>query len=103
QVEAMHAPLAAVEGFFDVVLANVGRAALVELAPQLVEHVAPNGWLAASGISPSQCAVVAGYLEPLREGERQTSGEWSTLVLATNPDSATATAERDARRARRRR
>jgi ribosomal protein L11 methylase PrmA len=102
RVEAMHAPLATVDGSFDVVLANVGRAALVELAPQLVERVAPDGWLAASGISPSQCTLVAGYLEPLREVERQTAGEWSTLVLATNPDSATATAERDARRARQR-
>jgi ribosomal protein L11 methyltransferase len=102
-VEATTDPLAAIDGFFDIVLANIGRAALVELAPQLVARVAPSGWLAASGFSPSQCAVVARYLVPLREVERQTSGEWSTLVLVRNPDSATASAGRGGTRAPRRR
>ena len=36
QVEATRAPLAEIEDDFDVVVANVGRAALVELAPELV-------------------------------------------------------------------
>jgi SAM-dependent methyltransferase len=102
QVAATPEPLAAIDATFDIVLANVGRAALIELAPQLVERVAPSGWLGASGISPSQCPVVAGYLEPLREVERQTSGEWSTLVVAMNPGSVTASAGRDGTRVPRR-
>ena len=81
RVEATPAPLAEIEGAFDVVVANVGRAALVELAPELVQRVSPVGWLAASGISSSQGSLVAGFLRPLVERDRRTSGEWSALVL----------------------
>jgi ribosomal protein L11 methyltransferase len=82
RVEATLAPLGEIEDVLDVVVANVGRAALVELAPELVQLVSPGGWLAVSGISPSQCSLVAGFLGPLVELERRTSGEWSALVLA---------------------
>jgi len=82
RLEATIAPVE-IEGTFDVVVANVGRAALVELAPELVQHVLPRGWLGVSGISPSQCSLVAGFLRPLVEHERRTSGEWSALVLTT--------------------
>jgi ribosomal protein L11 methylase PrmA len=81
RVEATLAPLGEIEGAFDVVVANVGRAALVELAPELVQRVSSGGWLGVSGISPSQCSLVAGFLRPLVELERRTSGEWSSLVL----------------------
>jgi ribosomal protein L11 methyltransferase len=82
RVDARHAPLGEMEGTFDVVVANVGRAAIVALAPVLVPRLAPGGWLAVSGISPSQCSLVAGFLRPLVELGRRTSGEWSALVLA---------------------
>jgi ribosomal protein L11 methyltransferase len=82
QVEATLAPLGEIEDAFDVVIANVGRAALVEFAPQLIQRVAPGGWLAVSGISPSQCSLVAGFLRPLVELDRRTSGEWSAVVLS---------------------
>jgi ribosomal protein L11 methyltransferase len=82
RVEATSAPLAEIEGGFDIVVANVGRAALVELAPELVARLAPGGWLAVSGISPPQCSLVAGFLRPLVELECQTAGEWSAVVLA---------------------
>ena len=52
QVQATPAPLEEIEGAFDVVVANVGRAALVELAPELVQRVSPGGWLGASGSRP---------------------------------------------------
>jgi ribosomal protein L11 methyltransferase len=82
QVDARLAPLADIDDTFDVVVANIGRAAIVELAPELVERLAPGGWLAVSGISPSQCSQVAGFLRPLAEIDRRTSGEWSVLVLS---------------------
>jgi ribosomal protein L11 methyltransferase len=82
RMEATLASLEEIEGPFDVVVANVGRAAIVELAPQLVRLVSPRGCIAVSGISPSQCSLVGGFLGPLVELDRQTSGEWSTLVLA---------------------
>jgi 2-polyprenyl-3-methyl-5-hydroxy-6-metoxy-1,4-benzoquinol methylase len=83
QVEARLEPLAAVEGIFDVVVANIGWAALVELAPALIERVSPNGWLAVSGISPAHCSLVAASLRPLQVLECRTSDEWSALILGT--------------------
>src|SRR3954469_14787045 len=82
QVQATLAPLGAIEGEFDVVVANVGRAGVVQLAPELVRLVAPGGWLAVSGISSSQCALVTGFLGPLVELGRRTAGEWAAVVLA---------------------
>ena len=82
RLEATLAPLEEIDDAFDVVVANVGRAALVELAPRLVRLLSPGGWLAVSGISPSQCSLVAGFLGPLVEVERRTCGEWSAVVLA---------------------
>jgi ribosomal protein L11 methyltransferase len=81
RVRATDAPLAAISGSFDVVVANIGRAAVVEVAPVLVERVAPGGWLGVSGISPSQCDLVAGYLHPLEVREQRLSGEWAAVVL----------------------
>jgi ribosomal protein L11 methyltransferase len=80
-VEATDAPLEDVEGAFDVVVANIGRAALLELGPALAERVSPGGWLAASGMAPSQCPVVAASLRPLEVVSTRTSDEWAALVL----------------------
>jgi ribosomal protein L11 methyltransferase len=81
RVEATLAPLRDLPAPFDVVVANVGRAALVDLAPQLVRLVAADGWLAVSGISASQTSQVAEFLRPLVERERRVSGEWAAAVL----------------------
>jgi ribosomal protein L11 methyltransferase len=83
RVDATSAKLADIEGTFDVVVANVGRAAIVELAPQLVAHLSARGWLGVSGISPSQCSLVAGFLHPLVEFERRTDGDWSSALLGS--------------------
>jgi ribosomal protein L11 methyltransferase len=85
RVEATLAPLSEIDDGFDVVVANIGRAAVVELAPELVRLVAPDGWLAVSGFSPPQCSLVAGFLRPLVEIGRRTSGEWSAVVLGRQP------------------
>lgn len=74
------------EGVFDVIVANIGRAALVELGPDLAARVAPNGWLVASGFSPPQCEVVAAALRPLAVMGQQTTGEWAALTLAAAPE-----------------
>jgi ribosomal protein L11 methylase PrmA len=86
-VRATVAPLADIPGSFDVVVANIGRAAVVELAPLLVERVAPDGWLGVSGISPAQCDLVSGFLRPLEMIDHRlsgpgSSGEWASVVLA---------------------
>jgi ribosomal protein L11 methyltransferase len=82
RVEAMCVPLDEVDGTFDVVLANIGRAALVELAPHLVRLLAPTGWVAVSGIAPSQRSLAAAVLRPLCVVEARTTGDWLALVLA---------------------
>ena len=82
RMDATLAPLSEIVGTFDAVVANIARAGIVELAPELVARVSPDGWLAVGGISPSQCSQVAGFLRPLAEVDRRTSGEWATLVLA---------------------
>ena len=81
RVEATQAPLVEIEGAFDVVVANIGRAATVELAADLLEHLSPSGWLAVSGISPGQCAHVAALFSPLEVLECTTRDEWSAVVL----------------------
>ncbi|MCY3617633.1 MAG: 50S ribosomal protein L11 methyltransferase [Acidimicrobiaceae bacterium] len=82
RMEATLTPLSGIEGSFDVVMANIARAGIVELASELVAHVSPDRWLAVGGISPSQCDQVAGFLLPLTEVGRRASGEWATLLLA---------------------
>jgi ribosomal protein L11 methylase PrmA len=84
RMEATRAPLTEINDTFDVVVANVGRAAVVELAPVLIRLLAPPGWLGISGISPPQCSLVAGFLRPLVEVERRHSGEWSAVVLSAD-------------------
>jgi ribosomal protein L11 methyltransferase len=81
RMEATLGRLQEVEGVFDVVLANIGRAALVELAPELKARLAPNGWLAVSGISPTQCSLAAALLAPLEVLEQRTTPEWSAVLL----------------------
>ena len=88
RLEATLAAPGRIDGPFDAVLANIARAGIVELAPELVSQVSPGGWLAVGGISPSQCSQVAGFLRPLTEVARRTSGEWATLVLARPTRSA---------------
>ncbi len=82
RLEATPDPLGRIDGPFDIVLANIARAGVVELAPELVSHVSKRGWLVVGGISPSQCSQVVDFLHPLTEVRRRTSGAWSTVVLA---------------------
>ena len=88
RVETTLAPLGEIGGTFDVVVANIGRAALIELAPDLIACVSPTGWLAVSGISPAQSSVVAASLRPLEVLEHRTCDEWSALVLARRASGA---------------
>jgi precorrin-6B methylase 2 len=85
RVQATRTTLDGIEGAFDVVLANIGRAGIVELAPQLLARVSPNGWLGVSGMAPAQCSLVAALLRPLQVVERRMCDDWPALVLAHRP------------------
>jgi len=82
RMEARLEPLGAIEGAFDIVVANIGWATLVELAPELIERVSPSGWLAVSGISSAHCSLAAASLRSLHVLECRTFDEWLALVLA---------------------
>ena len=84
-VEVTLAPLDAVEGVFDVVVANIFANTLVELAPAIAARLAPGGVVLLSGILASQEAEVrdayrAQGLQPLPSCDRR-EGEWSLLAL----------------------
>ncbi len=82
QLEATTPPTTRIVGVFDAILANIGWAALVDLAPELRRWLAPGGWLAVSGISPAHCSRVTASLRPLETIEVRTCSEWAALVLA---------------------
>ena len=44
QMEATLASLGEIDDTFDVVVANIARVGIVELASELVSHVSPGGW-----------------------------------------------------------
>ncbi len=86
RMEATVAPLGEIDGTFDVVVANVGRATLVDLAPELTARLSRPGWMAVSGFAPSQRSLVTGCLRPLEVIAHRTGGEWSALVMARRPE-----------------
>ena len=68
---------------FDLVFANILKGPLIELAPDMAAHVAPDGLAILSGLLVVQAeAVTAAYVSAgfALEG-REDIGEWSTLVL----------------------
>lgn len=80
-VEASSTPVALVESSFDVVVANIGLATLVDLAPAITARVAPGGVAVLSGLLVDQVdAAVAAYGE-LVEVERRNADGWSVVVL----------------------
>jgi ribosomal protein L11 methyltransferase len=88
-VEVTDAPVGAIAGRFDLVVANILANVLVALAPALAEKVAPGGVLLLSGLLHAQeeevrGAYVAAGLSPLRAGDRR-DGEWSLVAVERKP------------------
>jgi ribosomal protein L11 methyltransferase len=69
---------------YELVLANLVAAVLVELAPRLAAHLAPDGTLIAGGIIAPRGDEVVGALSAagLEVRERRDDGEWLSLRLA---------------------
>ena len=85
ELELTTAPVPAIAGPFDLVLANILANTLVELAPELAAALAPGGVVLLSGIlGPQEAEVRAAYLaqglRPLPGADRR-EGEWSLLAL----------------------
>ena len=80
-------PVGDLPGTFPVVLANIESAALVDLAPALVAHVAPGGRLVLSGIlapdvAPSQLEDIRHAYRALREVDVRRKGEWIAVTMS---------------------
>lgn len=75
-------PLGPVPGPNDLVVANLGAAALVALAPTLSTRVASGGALAVSGLLDPPPPRVAAAFTSLRVVEQHTCDGWTALVLA---------------------
>lgn len=71
---------------FDLVFANILKGPLVELAPEMARHLAPQGHIILSGLLCVQAeAVTAAYVaNGFTLQTRDDIGEWATLVLRRN-------------------
>jgi ribosomal protein L11 methyltransferase len=68
-------------GVYDIVVANIIARVVVELAPQLVDHLARGGVLVAGGIIAERAADVEAALDRLGlRVERLADGDWITMV-----------------------
>lgn len=72
----------ALDGAFDVVLANLLTGALVDLAPALYAVTSPGGWLVASGTSVAHADAVAAALAAagFEAVDVRPGREWAVLV-----------------------
>ncbi|MDQ6616229.1 MAG: 50S ribosomal protein L11 methyltransferase [Actinomycetota bacterium] len=77
-------PVAQLIARFDVIVANVDAATLVQLAPAIQSCLAPNGWLGLSGLSPAQLSVVAAAYSDVSVVARPCDDDWAALVATRN-------------------
>lgn len=71
------------EGTFDIVVANILRDVLLELAPSIVARLAPLGTLILSGLVSTDVPEIVARYAPLLDGRRPEifeRGSWRTLV-----------------------
>ena len=68
---------------FDLVFANILKAPLIALAPDMAAHLAPGGWAILSGLLNEQAEEVVGvYAENgMTLAHQEQIGDWSTLTL----------------------
>lgn len=69
-------------GPYDVIVANIHAAPLIEMAPAIQRCLAPDGWLALSGLSPAQLDKVKAGYNKLTAFEATAEEDWSALVAA---------------------
>lgn len=84
-IDASAQPVPAIAGLFDVVVANIGAATLVELSDALADRVAPGGHLVLSGMSPAQISRVAAAFPGMELVESPAIEDWSAAVLRVAP------------------
>jgi ribosomal protein L11 methyltransferase len=68
---------------FDVIVANIGAATLIQLAPSIQARLAPGGWLGLSGLSPAQVSKVAAAYDQVQIVSLPTDEDWAAVVAVT--------------------
>lgn len=81
RVDVSTRALADVDGSYDVVLANILAPTLVELAPDLVRVLAPDGVLIFSGVLADRYLHVVEALRPLQVVEVDAGSGWAAVTL----------------------
>jgi ribosomal protein L11 methyltransferase len=81
RVQASTTPLAALDGPFDVVVANILAPTLVALAPDLRRVLAAGGALVVSGVLTGRYDHVVAALAPLRVERARSLEGWAALTL----------------------
>jgi ribosomal protein L11 methyltransferase len=80
-VRASSEPLPAIDGPFELIVANISASTLVLLAPELRRLSAPNGRIVLSGLSPGQSSIVSAAMRPLDVVSSLCRDDWVALVL----------------------
>lgn len=81
RVNVSTAPLADVDGSFDIVLANILAPALIDLSGDLKRVLSRSGALVISGILAERNDHVLAALEPLRVVQRYELESWTAITL----------------------
>jgi ribosomal protein L11 methyltransferase len=83
--DGMQSPLLAARAPFDLIIANILAAPLIELAPDFAKALEPGGTIILAGLLDSQAeAVVASYESFGLLVRDPGSGEWPVLVLSAS-------------------
>lgn len=80
-IEVSARPLPAVEGVYDIVLANIETRVLIHMPSQLQARVASGGFLVLSGILGAERDEVLAAYAPMRLEECLEEGEWCACLL----------------------
>jgi ribosomal protein L11 methyltransferase len=74
------ASLEELEAVYDVVVANIGAATLIEMAAALQSRLAGGGWIGLSGLSPAQVSKVAAAYRQVEVVSVPTDDDWAAVV-----------------------
>jgi ribosomal protein L11 methyltransferase len=81
-IDVSDRPVQSADGRFDLVLANIGAATLVDLAGPISARVAPSGALVLSGLLDGRVAETISAYVDFQLRSRVDIDEWVTVVLA---------------------
>jgi ribosomal protein L11 methyltransferase len=80
--DGMDSPLLAARALFDLIIANILAGPLIELAPDFMKALAPDGVIILAGLLDSQAdAVIEAYAKLGLNLRDRGSGEWPVLVF----------------------